>query len=76
MDMKGVAMDNSFGGMSEDDFFLGYDAMIDEDDPDSINYNAQKHISGHRETYYGGGCCCVALLPVLIIVFFVLFITA
>lgn len=69
-------MDNSFGGMSEDDFFLGYDAMIDEDDPDSINYDERKHSRCHRDTYYSGGCCCVALLPVLIFAFFLLFLIA
>ena len=36
-------MDNSFGGMSEEEFFLGWDAMIDEDDPDSINYDPWEH---------------------------------
>ena len=65
-------MDNSFGGMPEDEFFLGYDAMIDEDDPDSINYDPREH-SGYKSngnsnrTYYGGGCCCIALLPILFI---------
>ena len=68
-------MDDSFGGMSADEFFLGYDAMIPEDDPDSINYDPREHDESNigRGTFYsggGGGCCCVALLLVLILVIF------
>ena len=69
-------MDNTFGGMSEDEFFLGYDAMIDEDDPDSINYDERKHSSGYRNTHYSGGCCCVVLIAVLVFVLFLLFLIA
>ena len=66
-------MDNSFGGMSDDEFFLGYDAMIPEDDPDSINYDPREHRgSNSGRTYDGGGCCCIAILPILIIVIAVL----
>lgn len=66
-------MDDSFGGMSDDEFFLGYDAMIPEDDPDSINYDSREYRgSNNSRAYYGGGCCCIAVLPILIIVIAVL----
>ncbi len=62
-------MDDSFGGMSDDEFFLGYDAMIPEDEPDSINYDPREHRgSNNSKAYYGGGCCCIAILPILIII--------
>lgn len=61
-------MDNSFGGMSDDEFFLGYDAMIPEDDPDSINYDPREH-SGFNSSraYYGGGCCYIAVISILVL---------
>ena len=69
-------MDNdSFGGMSEEEFFLGYDAMIDEDDPDSINYDAREHRGGYNYIYAsGGGCRCIAILPILLVVVIICFI--
>ena len=66
-------MGNSFGGMSDDEFFLGDDTMIDEDDLDSINYDPREYSgSNNNRAYYGGGYCCVAILPILIIVVVVL----
>ena len=73
-------MDNSFGGMSEEEFFLGHDAMIDEDDPNSINYDTdnsnyslRKYIdSGDSRSYYGGGCCCIVLVPIIVIIMLIL----
>ena len=34
-----IIMDDSFGGMADDEFFLGYDAMIPEDDPYNYYYD-------------------------------------
>ena len=65
-------MDNSFGGMPEEEFFLGYDAMIDEDDTDSINNEPRDSKRGHRGSQQSGSCCCIALLPVLLLVLFIL----
>ena len=61
-------MDNSFGGMSDDEFFLGYDVMIPEDDPDSINYDLKESARDYRGSYQRGSCCCIALLPILLLV--------
>ena len=60
-------MDNSFGGMSDDVFFLGYDAMIPEDDPDSINYDSREFRGSNSKGYYSGGCCCIAVLTIIVI---------
>ena len=44
-----IIMDDSFGGMADDEFFLGYDAMIPEDDP--YNYYYDFNILKHDRIY-------------------------